>query len=674
MTAPPDQRIATAIRLAETGHVDEAIASLRSTAATDLSARRALATLLHRLGRNDEALRALDDAQPEMSRDPELLMLRADVLLSLGRAADAVEAARDALSMDSGRLEAQAGLGFALLQAGRWDEARTMLSAVLAAKPGALFVRSALVQGHLRHGHADEALAIARHPSVLDATPALSALLQEFAAAQAPSHHLELLRARALRHPQDYDAALALAAGHHQLGRLGDALAWCERAQALRPRERRPLEIRATALIDRGDVEAGLALYRDLLAQRDDAETAARHLVLMHYDPAQTNRRLFEALHAFAARHIPRFGPPFARARGGAEGRKRRIGWLSPRFGAGPVASFLTGLLGAFDRGRHHHCLIALQPLHDAEGRRLQTLADDWIELSGLDDMTLLQRLRALDLDVLIDLAGHSTANRLTVVAQRVAPVQVSWLDWFDTTAVPAMDAWISDAWLTPPGSTQEFSERVVRLDAGRFCFTPPPDAPSPTRAGDGAVVFSSFNRLAKLNDAVVSAWAEILTRVPGSRLQLGTQLLGDPATRTHTLERFARHGIGAERLDLAGRRPYADLLAAYRGIDIALDPFPFSGCTTTCDALFMGCAVIALPGETFVSRQSASLLQRLGREEWIARDRDDYVERAVAAAADVEVLRGGREARREEVRRRLCDAVRQARGMERVLDELMRG
>jgi len=351
--------------------------------------------------------------------------------------------------------------------------------------------------------------------------------------------------------------------------------------------------------------------------------------------------------------------------------RALRIGWLSPRFNAGPVASFLPDLLAAFDRTRHRHLLIALQPTRDDATQRLQALADEWFDLSALDDRALLQRLRALELDVVIDLAGHSTANRIAVLAQRVAPLQVSWLDWFNTTAVPAMDAWISDAWLTPDDATQRYTEQLVRLPSGRFCYTPPQDAPSAVYAGGDAIAFASFNRLAKLNAEVVAVWSAILQRTPGSRLHLGARLLDEPATRAHTLERFAAHGIGADRLVLNGQRPYAELLAAYRGVDIALDPFPFSGCTTTCDALFMGCAVVTLPGETFVSRQSASLLWRLGKEAWVATDRDDYIERAVAAAANVRALRTQRETLREAVRARLCDAASQARDFAAVLQRL---
>ncbi|MET0231919.1 MAG: hypothetical protein ABW186_13380, partial [Rhodanobacteraceae bacterium] len=483
--------------------------------------------------------------------------------------------------------------------------------------------------------------------------------------------HATLLGERAVRHPDDYDAALALASALHGLGRPGDALAWAERAQALRPLEPLPREIRATALVDRGDVERGLSAFRDLLPGAD-AATAARYLVLMHYDPAATNDAMFAKLQAFAQTYVPRFGMPFTRSLDRAPRRRLRIGWLSPRFAEGPVASFLPGLLGAFDRTRHRHLLISLQAARDDATARFEALADEWIVLAGLDDTMLLQRLRALELDVLVDLAGHSTANRIAVIAQRVAPVQVSWLDWFDTTGLPAMDAWISDALLTPEGSTQRYTERVLRLPSGRFCYSPPRDAPSASYDGDGAIVFASFNRLAKLNAEVVSAWASILRRVPRSRLELGTRLLGDEVTRDYTRERFAAHGIAPDRLRLHGQRAYPELLAAYRSVDIALDPFPFSGCTTTCDALYMGTAVVARTGDTFVSRQSASLLGRLGREEWIASDAHDYVERAVAACARIEALRGAREAQRRDVVARLCDSAAQARDFAAALGDLV--
>jgi len=254
----------------------------------------------------------------------------------------------------------------------------------------------------------------------------------------------------------------------------------------------------------------------------------------------------------------------------------------------------------------------------------------------------------------------RSGERRLPVLAQRVAPLQICWLDYFDTTAVPAMDTWISDEWLTPRLTTQRYTEHIALLTSGRFCYSPPEAGPA-TFDGDGPATFGSFNRIAKLNDGVVATWAEILQRVPDATLEIGATLLDDRVAREALSARFERLGIGADRLRLVGARSYADLLEAYRRIDVALDPFPFSGCTTTCDALWMGTAVVTLPGDTFVSRQSASLLWRLGRTDWVAKDRADYVERAVSLTRETYALRCERELVRETMRTQICDASKQA-------------
>jgi protein O-GlcNAc transferase len=564
----------------------------------------------------------------------------------------------------------------ALLASARAAEAAIEFSAVLDTYPEWLVVRHGLVRSRLSSGDFALALAAAYDPQLFDARDEFAAVLADFVAAGARLQHADLLRAYLQRQPHDVDAMLALAAAAHALGHPGEALRWCAQILAMRPEARTAQEIRAAALVDRGDVEAGLAIYRDLL-RAGDAQTAARHLVLMHYDPAQTNEGFFAAHQDFAQRHLATSAPA-ATPHSRTPQARLRIGWLSPRLADGPVATFLAGLLAHFDREKHEHVLIDLQPAQDASSRRLYALADEVVDAGALDDAALLRRLRALELDVAIDLAGHSTGNRLAVLAQRVAALQLCWLDWFDTTAVRAMDAWISDAWLTPLDSPQRYSEQVVRLAAGRLCYMPvdidPNDADarlSPACDRDGPVVFGSFNRLAKFNDGVFDAWAEILRRVPDSQLELRARLLDDNETRDHCIARFAARGIDEGRVRLRGELSYRDLLAAYRQIDIALDPFPFSGCTTTCDALWMGCPTITLPGPTFVSRQSASLLWRLGHDEWVARDKSDYIDRAIALAADVDDLRAGRGELRALVERRLCNGAEQALEFASVIDAL---
>lgn len=570
---------------------------------------------------------------------------------------------------------APAGQRFAaamrLADQGEPAAAEAALLALAADFPALLALRHALVRVRLLQGHAAGALEVAAHGPLFEDRRLFAAVLAEFGGAGADAQRAELLRRAAQHAPDDYETTLALAATAHGLYRPGEAIRCSEHALELRPQARMPREIRAAALVDRGDVEAGLSEYR-ALGVEDDAPSAARHLVLAHYDPAQHGDGLFAAITRYAQRHLPLPQPLPARVASSLP-RRRRIGWVSPRFAAGPVMTFLHGLLAQFDRERHEHILVALQPVRDEAGRSLLRLADEAVDATGLDDEALLRRLRSLQLDVLIDLAGHATANRLPVLARRVAPLQLCWLDWFNTTGVAAIDAWISDPWLTPDDSGQRYTERLVRLDSGRLCYTPPASAPPPMRhGGDKETVFASFNRLAKLNEGVIDAWAGILRAVPRARLALRARHLDEAETRDHVAARFAARGVTAERLDLGGHLPYAELLEAYRKVDIALDPFPFSGCTTTCDALWMGCGVIALAGSTFVSRQAASLLWRLGRADWVAHDERGYVDLAVGLAQRAGELRKGRAAQRDAVRARLCDARAQARDFEHALDALM--
>lgn len=556
----------------------------------------------------------------------------------------------------------------ALADRGELHAAIARLDALLHERPHAAVLRQLLARCHLRAGERDAAVAVAAHPALFADREVLSAVVADFAAAGAWQERARLLETVARHDPGDYEAALALAASLHALGCPSAALHWATQAAALAPAEPMPRAIAATALIDRGDVEAGLAAYRALPAAQDDAEHAARHLVLMHYDPALEADAMSACIRDFARRFLPQ---PDARApRARTAGQRLRIGWASPRPGDGPVATFLSGLLRAFDREHHEHLLVDLAGTDTRAARAMLREGDTWVDASGLDDAALLARLRALQLDVLVDLAGHSTANRLRVLARRVAPLQLAWLDWFDTTGAAAIDVFVGDPWLTPPDVAAGFSETVAQLPSGRFCYTPPGYAIDVDRVGGGAVVFASFNRLAKLNDHVLDAWARILHGCAGSRLVLRARHLGEAATRAHVASRFAARGIGAARLELGGSLAYRELLEAYRGVDVALDPFPFSGCTTSCDALWMGCPVVTLAGRSYVGRQGASLMHRLDAADWIAADVDGYVARAVRAAAEVEALRAARGTLRRRVLAKLCDARTQADEFARLVQE----
>jgi predicted O-linked N-acetylglucosamine transferase (SPINDLY family) len=281
-------------------------------------------------------------------------------------------------------------------------------------------------------------------------------------------------------------------------------------------------------------------------------------------------------------------------------------------------------------------------------------------DLSRLGTADMLQAIRADGVDVLIDLVGRAAGNRVALFAARAAPVQVGWLDVFYPSGLDAMDFLISDPWLSPAGADADFSEKLIRLPHGRLAYNAPPVA-EPNVESARLTRFISLNRFSKCGDSVIDAWAAILRELPKWTLLLKAQGRDDDLVR-HFHDRFAARGIDPSRVTIEGGGPYAEAMAAYHRGSIALDPFPFSGCSTSCDALWMGLPVITLPRATIASRQTAAWLQLAGKPEWIARDADDYVAKAVQLANDESGRVEWRRNAREILRPTVCDSERLAR------------
>ena len=278
----------------------------------------------------------------------------------------------------------------------------------------------------------------------------------------------------------------------------------------------------------------------------------------------------------------------------------------------------------------------------------------------------LAEQVRADRIDVLFDLTGHTGQNRLLVFARKPAPIQVTWIGYEGTTGLSAMDYIVADDCQIAPGEEGYYREKVLRLPGGDLCYDPPADAPDvgPLPAATrGYVTFASFNNPAKMTSLVVGAWSEILRRVPDSRLMLKFRGMDSPHNRRRFLDRFAAQGITPDRLDLRGFSPHGEYLAQHHDIDIALDPFPFSGSLTTCNSLWMGVPVVACRGATFASRHSWNHLSSVGLAELLAGDVSQYVELAVALAQDLGRLAVIRAELRDRVRvSPLCDGQRVAR------------
>ena len=350
---------------------------------------------------------------------------------------------------------------------------------------------------------------------------------------------------------------------------------------------------------------------------------------------------------------------------------------MSADFGRHPVGYFLAPLLARHDRDRLAVVCYSGVMQEDDLTQRFRSQASGWRKIAGMSEAALAEQVRADGIDILIDLAGHTAGNRLRAFARRPAPVQATWLGYWFTTGLAAIDYALMDETTVPPGEERHFVETVIRLPS-RFCYAPPAHAPEvgpPPLLARGAPTFGSFNNLAKLTPEVAALWARVLHAVPGARLVLKWATLADPGRRRRIEEMFGSHAIAPERLDLRPRSEHAAMLAEYADIDVALDPFPFTGGLTSCEALWMGVPVVTLPGERPVSRQTLGFLDLVGLSDMLAaRDADSYVAIAAGLVADPErlaALRAGLRARM--AASRLCDGPAFAREFEAALRGMWR-
>ena len=406
--------------------------------------------------------------------------------------------------------------------------------------------------------------------------------------------------------------------------------------------------------------------------QPDFAAAHSNLVFSMNYDAAATQQTIFAESRAWHESHAAALGrraPGHANARDPE--RRLRVGYVSPDFREHSVAYFLEPLIAAHDRAAFEVFCYAQVARPDQRTERFRGLADTWRSTVGMTDADLATAVREDRIDILVDLAGHTGGNRLLAFDRRPAPVQLSWLGYPNTTGTEAIDARLTDAIADPPGPSDALhSETLVRLPNGFLCYAPTADAPAigaPPARSTGHVTFGSFNALAKITPAVVAAWARILLGVPGSRLVIKSGPLADAATRARYLEMLAAAGVDAGRVDL---RAWIDArsghLGAYANIDIGLDPFPYNGTTTTCEALWMGVPVVTLAGDRHAGRVGASLLTRIGLAELVADTTDGYVETAVHFAGDLDGLPARRLALRDRMMSSpLCDAAGFARDVE---------
>jgi len=461
--------------------------------------------------------------------------------------------------------------------------------------------------------------------------------------------------------PEYITAYANLAIAYISQGKLGMAEGLMREALKLHPNDVNSLAILGKILIKKGETDSGLRIYENALHLCPTNSIVHSDLLLsMQYDPAFTAESLFEAAKAWGFVHSSNENYFSSSATSEQPQRRLRLAYVSGDFCNHPVGYFIESVLYHHDKSQFEVFCYYNNTRQDDLTRRLQESCDHWCNIAGESDDAVAQKIRMDKIDILVDLSGHTGKNRLLTFAQKPAPIQVTWMGYCATTGLPAMDYIIGDRFLIPCEEERHYVEKIRRLPNAYLCFSPPVRSiecgPLPALK-KGKITFGCFNNTAKLTERVIACWSMLLHALPQAQLNLKYKSFGDDGVRQRYQRLFANHDIDSTRIHFAGSSPREEYLAAYQEVDIALDPFPFNGCTTTLESLWMGVPVVTLRGDRYVSHMGETILKNLGLPECVTDSEEAYIARAIALASDMPHLAGLRDGLRDRLlNSALCD------------------
>lgn len=535
------------------------------------------------------------------------------VLLSQGQISEAVKCYQQALALTPNVAEINHSLGYALAELGKFSQAVDYYQRALALTPNNAQIHKSLgdvfrIQGRWK--------------------PAIVAYQQALTL-----------------NPNDAGTYNNLGTTFNQTGNLNKATQCFHKALQLAPNFLEAGSNLASSLLYQGFIQPAIAHYQQILAKQPQALTYSNLLLALHYLVDIDLTTLFSAHQQFNQQYVTPLATtiqsPWPDRH---EQRRLKIGYLSSDFHKHSVAYFIEPILAQHDHEQFEIICYYHGTTTDKVTRRLQKLADQWINCAGWSDEVLTETIRQAAIDILVDLGGHTNQNRLLVLARQPAPVQITYLGYPSTTGLTVIDYRITDHYVDPEGKTESFNtEQLLRMPNSYFCYRPDDDSPpiNPLPAlKKQHITFGSFNNYAKLNASILAIWAQVLQRVPTAKLLVKARSLNDPDTRQRLKQELAALGIDSGRLILVN---YADSTAAhlkyYHQVDIALDSYPYNGATTTCEALWMGVPVVTLVGERHTARMGLSILSAVGLTELIADTPASYVKICVKLTNNINYL-----------------------------------
>ena len=644
MATPADVRTLAAqyFEAGDLGRAEQICRQIVQADPADVDSLCLLSMVTYRAGRRDEAIALLREALRVRSDLPVIHHNLGLLLAEHGRLEDAVSSLREAVRLRPDAAEAYNHLGKILQHLRRWQEAE------------ASYREAVRLRSDLPDYHNDLAVALAEQG--------------RFAPAEAS------FRA-ALRLRPDFPQAW------HNLGitlaaqeKPEEAQSCYEQSLRLRPDCPETLDELGIALVAQAKVDEALACYRKAVALNPKLHYISSDLLrTLNYSAAYDPEATF-AEHLRWAEH---FAPTVAKDQplhpvNRDPGRRLRIGYVSPDFREHVLGRLSEAVIAAHDPGQFEIFCYSNVRREDDRTQRIKRLAHHWRSVVQLSDEQAAELIRADQIDLLIDLSGHTGGNRLGVFAKKPAPIQVSYYGYQASTGLAAIDYRLTDAYCDPPGWTEHLhTEKLIRMPDLQWCYAPgpcPDVGPLPVQRG-GEVTFGSFNNLPKVTDETIGLWAHILTELPGCRMIVltGAGTAADERVRAA----FRRHGIESERVTLVGKRPRQDYMRLYHDVAICLDTYPYCGNTTTADALWMGVPVVTRAGKTWLTRQGVGILTRAGLGDLVTESPAAYVQTAVRLARDLPRLRELRGQLRERVKRTLGDVGRFTRQLEAVYREM---
>lgn len=598
------------------------------------------AETLRDAGKLDEALTLLAALVAEQPASALAHYKLGTVLGRLGQSGEAENSYREALRLAPPYPEAANNLTVLLIADGRWTEAEALIRQALAERPD-------YFEGHLNAAD----------------------VLQKFGRLPEALYHAR--RAAALQ-PDSPAACERVGSVLNRMGRMRESVEVLKSGEAIAVEYCPYWSTLGVSLQGLGrHSEADQAHAKAIQLAGSESLPRMNQLFFSNY-MSISNQEIWQRHRAFGQWAREQVGAPLDDFPDVSPDRHRRlrVGFVSGDLRQHSVAYFIPGMLDKLARQQFQLFAYNVSHYHDDVTARLKPMFNVWRDAAEIGETALFERIRDDRIDILFDLSGHTSDTRLMVFARRPAPVQVSYIGYPNTTGLDTMDYRLTDAIADPPGIDDEFhAETRWRLDRCFLCYTPPDAAPEVALRAEaaGPVVFGSFNSRAKYSDDCLSAWADLLLRVPGSRLLLKSLVgNGDEEGRGELIEWFVARGIAAERIELMARiESRSEHLGTYSRIDIGLDTFPYNGTTTTCEALWMGVPVVTLAGNRHASRVGASILDAIGLKEFVADSVDDYIALAAALAADPAKRQELRATMRQRVLSSpLCDRLDMARAM----------